>query len=128
MASRRVAIVGVGLMGGSLGMALRRRGWRVTGIGRRLPKLKKAKAWGAVHDYTTDLKKGVKEAGVVVLAAPVDDIVPLATKIRPWLRRDALVMDIGSVKARIVRPLDKNFSEKTGPHFVGVHPMAGSEK
>lgn len=125
---KKVAIVGVGLMGGSLGMALRRRGWRVTGVGRRLSKLKKAKARGAVDEYTTDLKKGVQGAGIVVLAAPVGNIVPLAAKIRPWLARGALVMDIGSVKAPIVRPLEKIFSGKAGPHFMGVHPMAGSEK
>ena len=114
-------------MGGSLGMALvRRGGWRVTGVGRRADRLKAAKSRGALHAWTTDFREGARDADVVVLAVPVDGIVAWARKLRPFLKRDCLVMDVGSVKGSIVSALDAGFSK--GPFFVGAHPMAGSEK
>lgn len=124
----RVAIVGVGLMGGSLGMALVRSGkWRVTGVGRRPARLAAAKRRRAIHDFVTDMGR-LSDVSVAVLAAPVDEIAPLARRIRPALRPDALVTDLGSVKAPIVRALEKIFSRRDGPRFIGAHPMAGSEK
>ncbi|MGQ0645517.1 MAG: prephenate dehydrogenase [Elusimicrobiota bacterium] len=125
---RKVAIIGVGLMGGSLGLALRRKTWRVVGVGRNPARLKKAKSLGIVQEISGDLRRGVEDASVVVLCAPVDRIAPLARIIRPHLRRDCLVMDVGSVKAAIVRDLEDAFGDPRGPQFVGVHPMAGSEK
>jgi prephenate dehydrogenase len=126
MKHQKVTIIGVGLMGGSLGLALARRGWRVAGVGRRPARLRKARSLGAVHEITTDFKAGARGADVVVLATPVKDIVPWALRLRPYLPPDALVMDVGSVKGEIVRALDKIFSG--GPFFIGTHPMAGSEK
>jgi prephenate dehydrogenase len=117
-------------MGGSLGLALARRPgkWRVVGVGRRLSRLKKAQRLGCVHETCTDLRAGVKNSSVVVLAAPVKDIVPLAKRVRPLVSASCLVMDVGSVKKSIVDSLEKVFSSPSGPQFVGVHPMAGSEK
>ncbi len=127
---QKIAIVGVGLIGGSLGLALsgRKGRRRVAGVGRRMSTLRRAKALRSVQEITTDLASGVRGASVVVLAAPVDSIVPLAKKIRPHLSPDALVMDVGSVKGPIVRALEKIFADRRGPQFVGAHPMAGSEK
>ena len=127
----RVAIVGVGLMGGSLGLALRRRPrgkrWRVHGVGRRPATLRLAKRLGCVAGYSKDWKAGVERASVVILAVPVDKIVSTAKRLRPHLSPGALVMDVGSVKEPIVRRLEPLFREPRGPRFVGVHPMAGSE-
>lgn len=125
---KKAVIVGVGLMGGSLGMALcKAGGWRVTGVGRRAAALRRAKARRGVHDYSQNLKEAVKDADVVVLAAPVGSIVGLARQIAPRLKPGCLVMDVGSVKAPIARPLEKFYGGR-GPWFVGCHPMAGSEK
>jgi len=105
----------------------RRGGCRVVGVGRRAAPLARALRRRAVHEATTDTRRGVRDADIVVLCAPVDRIVPLAATIRPWLKKNALVMDIGSVKAPIVRKLEKIYA-RGGAAFVGTHPMAGSEK
>jgi len=117
-------------MGGALGLALlrKKRRWHVAGVGRNAQRLRLARRHGAVQEHTTDLAAGVRDADIVVLAVPVDEIAPLARRIRPHLKTGALVMDVGSVKAPIVRSLQKIFSSSGGPHFVGAHPMAGSEK
>jgi prephenate dehydrogenase len=126
---KQVSIIGVGLIGGSLGKALvRQKRWRVVGIGRHPARLNKAKALGCAHEVTTDMARGVHRADVVVIASPVGDIVPLAKKLRPFMKPGALVMDVGSVKAPIVSALNRVFSKREGPYFVGAHPMAGSEK
>lgn len=125
-----VAIVGVGMMGGSLGRALRRRGksYRVTGIGRDKSRLAAAKKIGACDEVSTDLSQGVQSADIVVLCTPVDRIAPTAIKILPSLKPGAVVTDIGSVKAPILESLDSKFSASQNVFFIGAHPLAGSEK
>lgn len=115
-------------MGGSLGMALARKGWRVVGLGRSPEKLKRARKRGAVHEWTTDLSEGARDVDAAVLAVPVEEIVPLARALRPRLPPHCLVMDAGSVKEPVVRGLDKVYGEPDGPSFVGAHPLCGSEK
>ncbi len=125
----KIVIVGVGLMGGSLGLALRRRGgWRVVGLSRRRSAVNRARRRGAIHEGTTDPARALSHADVVVFCAPVDQIVPLARRCRRWIPPSALVMDVGSVKGPVVRGMEKLFSGATGPAFIGAHPMAGSEK
>jgi prephenate dehydrogenase len=89
--------------------------------------LSRAKSLGSVQEISTDLS-AVRGADIVILAAPVDSIVPLAKKIKPHLSPSALVMDVGSAKETIVTALDRIFSDKRGPQFIGAHPMAGSDK
>jgi prephenate dehydrogenase len=126
---KRVAIVGIGLMGGSLGLALRRRGgWRVAGLARREETVRLAKKRGAIHEGATDPAQILPGSDVVVLCSPVDKIVSLATGYRRFLAPKALLMDVGSVKGPVVRALEKVFDGARGPVFVGAHPMAGSEK
>ena len=101
---KTVAIVGVGLIGGSIGMALRERGLaqRVVGIGRRQESLRTARRVGAVNNTTVDLAKGVADADLVVVCTPVgrivDDIRRVAEKCPPG----TLITDAGSTKATIV--------------------------
>ncbi len=125
---RVVAIVGVGLLGGSLGLALRARrlARRVVGVGRRQSSLDRAIALGAVDDATLDLRAGVAEAELVVLATPVGAMVELARAAADAMPRGSLMTDVGSTKAQLVRALE----EVAGGRFryVGSHPMAGSEK
>ena len=126
---KRIAIVGIGLMGGSLGLALRKRGgWRVSGLARREETLRIARKRGAIHEGSTNPADVLPGADVVVFCSPVDKIVSLAKSYRRFFKHDALLMDVGSVKGPIVRSLEKVFQRTGGPVFVGAHPMAGSEK
>lgn len=122
-----VAIVGIGLIGGSLGMALRSRGLasRVVGIARREETLRDALAVGAIDAGTTDLA-GVEDAELVVLATPVLSIPPLVERMAPRLRAGALVTDVGSTKNLLMQRLPPLLPP--GVDLVGGHPMAGSEK
>lgn len=121
-----VAIVGVGLIGGSIGLALRERGMarKVIGIGRRESSLQEARDCGAVHETTTDLARGVSSADLVVLCTPVERIVDLARQVAQFITDDALITDAGSSKQAIVLALDN----LPRGRFIGSHPMAGSEK
>ena len=78
-----VTIVGVGLLGGSIGMALRERGVarQVIGVGRRSASLQKARKLGAIDSSTTDLRRGVAESELVIICTPVESIVPQALEI-----------------------------------------------
>lgn len=118
-----VTIVGVGLMGGSLGLALKARGLarRVVGVDKSAEILARAQERDAIDVGTTDLAEGVRDADGVVVAAPVGVIPALLEKIAASVRPDALLTDLGSTKGRIVAAGSRLF----GPRFVGGHPMAG---
>lgn len=122
-----VAILGVGLMGGSIGLALRRRrlAREVVGIGRRTATLRVARAMGAITRGTLDVARGVCHADVVVVCTPVGQIVADVQRVAAACRPDALVTDVGSTKASIVRGVA---ALKLPIRFVGSHPLAGSER
>ncbi len=124
----QAAIVGVGLIGGSLGMIMRRKGLasNVTGVGRRVENLKTAVSLGAIDRYVVDAKEGVKDADLVVLATPVDTY---ERHLKDWarcLKPGAIVTDVGSVKGSLVEQSERLLP--AGVHFVGGHPIAGKEK
>jgi prephenate dehydrogenase len=123
-----VAIVGVGLVGGSIGMALRKRGLaeRVIGIGRRQVTLRIARRVGAVTNTTIDLAKGVAEAELVVVCTPVGQIVEHVRQAAEHAPEGTLVTDVGSTKQKIVAELDGSLPR--GCRFLGSHPLAGSER
>jgi prephenate dehydrogenase len=148
---KKIAIVGVGLIGASIGMAVRKRrlAKEVAGIGRRAASLAAAKKVGAVTVATTNLAKGVDGADLVVVCTPVDGIVEHVQAVASVLqggtsvregstrsRREAyecgvLVTDVGSTKAEIVRQIDMAQRDSTWPanvRFIGSHPIAGNEK
>lgn len=118
-----VAIVGVGLIGGSLGMALRGHGLcrTVVGIGRNPQRLQKAVALGAVDRFTTDMADGISGADTIVLCTPVSKIIADLPSVLAVAGHHALITDVGSVKAAIVA------AAAGDARFVGGHPMAGSE-
>lgn len=125
---QRVAIIGVGLIGGSLGMILKRQHLadEVVGIGRRVENLKAAVELGAIDRYVSDPKDGVQGADLVVLATPVDTYEP---HLRDWatcLQPGTIVSDVGSVKGALVEQAELLLPK--GVHFVGAHPIAGKEK
>lgn len=125
---KTVAILGTGLIGGSIGLALKaaRKKYKVIGIGRRWSTLRLAKKIGAVDQITLSLEKGLKEADLVILAAPVGIILRQLKLIPLFVKPGAIVTDAGSTKAHIVRTAEKVLKGKA--FFVGSHPMAGSEK
>jgi prephenate dehydrogenase len=126
---QKISIIGVGLLGGSIGLAVRQRGLarEVAGYVRRAASLKDCKKAGAVDYATTDLLAAVSDADLVILCTPLAQMRALTEQLLPALKRGAIVTDVGSVKAEVVRELDSAL-KKSGSHFVGSHPMAGGEK
>lgn len=124
----RVTIVGLGLIGGSLGMAIRRRrlAKQVVGVSRRPSTLRRAKRCGAIDLGTTDGEAAVQDAEVVILATPVDAVVPTAMQLAAACRPGSILSDVGSSKAHIVRTLERTLPRHLA--FVGAHPLAGSEQ
>jgi prephenate dehydrogenase len=124
---QRLAIVGVGLLGGSIALAARAHGLarEIVGIGRDRTRLEAPLRAGAVDRVTTDLAAGVRDADVVVLAANVLANEQLLADAWPAVASSAVVTDVGSTKRGIVAAAER----LPGAHrFVGSHPMAGSEK
>jgi prephenate dehydrogenase len=123
-----VAIVGVGLIGGSIGLALRERGLarRVIGVARREETVRAAMERGAIDEGTLDAREGVASADLVVLCTPVLTIPPLAERIAERLWPGTIVTDVGSTKEYLSREVSRRLPP--GCPFVGGHPMAGSEK
>lgn len=127
-----VAIVGVGLIGGSIGLALRQRelARTILGVGRSAASLRKASKCGAVTGTTTDLARGVANADLIIVCTPVAEIVRRVLEVADACPATALITDVGSTKAEIVGQLDQTLNRRGDQHatFVGSHPLAGSEK
>ncbi len=127
-----VAIVGVGLMGGSIGLALRkeRMARHVIGIGRRIEQLRAAENRGAVTEVTTDLRQGVASANLVVVCTPVGDVPEFVAAAAKACKPETIITDVGSTKVAIVAACDKALADSKGlwASFVGSHPLAGRER
>lgn len=126
---KRITLVGVGLLGGSLGLALKQRRFAQTVIGyvRRRSSVGECKRAGAVDLATRDLAEAVTDSDLIVLCTPIAQMRPLVERMLPSLRRGAIITDVGSVKGSVVRELAP-LAAKVCSHFVGSHPMAGAEK
>ncbi len=122
------AVIGTGLIGGSLASALRRRGVvdRVVGVGRGVENLEDALRLGVIDSYTHDPVEAVEEAELVILATPVQAIVPIVSMIKNRLKPQTLLTDVASTKARLVREMDSLIPDTVD--FVPGHPVAGREK
>lgn len=129
MQFRKITIIGVGLLGGSIGLAVKRRrlAREVAGYVRRQASLKDCEKAGAVDYATTDLLAAVSGADLVVLCTPLAQMRDLTQQLLPALKPGAIVTDVGSVKADVVREIGV-LVKSTRAHFVGSHPMAGGEK
>lgn len=120
----KVVIIGTGLIGGSLGLALKKQGLagQVIGLSRHLKNARLAKEIGAIDDIGSSLKV-VADADLVILATPVDTIINFALRIERKIKKDCIVIDVGSTKESIVSKVNTLI-----PNFLGCHPLAGSEK
>jgi prephenate dehydrogenase len=126
---KKVTLVGVGLLGGSLGQALKQRrlAGSVVGFVRRRASLNECRKYKAVDVATLDLRQAVEGADLVVLCTPISRMKSLLKDMSTVLKPGAIVTDVGSVKGTVVRELE-SLAAKAGACFVGSHPMAGAEK
>ena len=122
----QITIIGLGLIGGSLGLAIRQKGLarRVVGLSRSRATVREAIRRGLIDWGTTDPGAALREADLVVVATPVDEIVPTIRRSRPFLRPGCVVTDVGSTKAEVVRAAERAVPKHAV--FVGAHPLAGS--
>jgi prephenate dehydrogenase len=123
----KLAVVGVGLIGGSLALALKEAGavGHVVGVGRGLSNLETALKLGVVDSFTQNLADGVADADVVFLATPVQSLGSVAEQAMPYLKEGAIITDGGSVKQAVIDAIEPHLRE--GVHFVPGHPIAGTE-
>jgi prephenate dehydrogenase len=128
MPIRQITIIGTGLIGGSLALALRKKKFagRIVGCDRE-GTLEKARNRGAIDGGTSNPADAVRGSQLVVLATPVLAIVDLIERVGPALPARALLTDVGSTKAAVVERAVKVFGKSAGKRFLPGHPMAGRE-
>jgi prephenate dehydrogenase len=121
-------IIGVGLIGGSIGLALRARrlASHVIGVGRNPVALEHAVRLGAIDRGTTDLEAAVADADLVIVCTPVNRIAVDVLRIAEAAPTDVLITDVGSSKRQIVEAIERH--ARSVAAFVGAHPIAGSER
>ena len=126
---RKLAIIGVGLIGGSMARALREEGvvQEIVGCGRSKPNLERAVELGVIDHYTHDIGEAVRGADLIVLAVPLGAMEATFRAMQGHLADDAVITDVGSVKGSVVEDAVKVFGEI--PAFlVPGHPIAGTER
>jgi prephenate dehydrogenase len=128
-----VAIVGTGLIGGSVGLGLKERGLAtaVIGVGHRKVSINKALKIRAIDEGSTSIEKAAKQADIIILATSVNLIPDYAKKIIPLMKKTAILTDVGSTKNYIVSQVNDEIKRTCGSgksNFIGAHPLAGSEQ
>lgn len=127
---RRITIIGIGLIGGSVGLAIKKRRManEVIGVFRRKSTLARALRHRAIDRGTMDMSDGVCGADLIIVASPVKSIPKLALQAARFAHKGAVITDVGSTKKWIVDSIEKAAAFRRGVLFVGSHPMAGSER
>lgn len=125
-----VAVVGPGLIGGSIGLGLRRRdvAERVVGIGRRACSLDEALEVGAVDVATMDMEEGVRGADLVILATPIRAISAVIPTVARYMHHNAVLTEVASTKRSVITTIRTGLAERSDIIFIPTHPMAGSEQ
>jgi prephenate dehydrogenase len=126
---QKIALLGLGLMGSSLGLALKQRGFKgkILAYARREETRMRALEKGVVDVAFSDPKKAVETADLVVVCVPIWSIAKLIEEILPALKPGAIVTDVGSTKSKLLETTTPLF-EDSSAFFIGSHPIAGSEK
>ena len=129
MPIRQISIIGTGLIGGSLGLALKKRKFagRIVGCD-RAPVLERAREVGVIDEGFTNPSDAVRGSHVVVLATPVIAIIDLIERLGPALPARALLTDVGSTKSGILSAAQKTMKKNAAKQFLAGHPMAGKEQ
>lgn len=122
-----VVIAGVGLIGGSLALALKEKKItkKVIGYGRNIERVKRAQEVGIIDDFINSVDE-FAQADLVVLATPISVFEDLVSQIKEHVKKNAIVIDVGSVKKAVVERIEVLLTDKA--YFVGTHPIAGSDK
>ena len=131
MNRQSIAIIGTGLIGASLGLALRRKSSAIVGWDRKRANAREAKRRGAITRIAASLEDAVRDAAVVVLAAPLPEILKMLPRVLRMARSSALVIDVGGLKVPVVREAERALrrqSRTARPLFVAGHPLAGNER
>ncbi len=129
MAIRQITILGTGLIGGSLGLALRQRGFAGAIVGCDKPEvLDAALTRGAIDRGRTDIREAAEGSDIVVFSTPVGAILSLIERLAPTLPPGTLITDTGSTKERIVERARLIFGAAAGMRVLPGHPMAGKEQ
>ncbi|MEK7990601.1 MAG: prephenate dehydrogenase/arogenate dehydrogenase family protein [Thiotrichaceae bacterium] len=129
MLIQRLTIIGVGLIGGSLALALRRKQacGEIIGCGRSIENLEKAIELNIIDQYSTNLAESVHNADMVMVAVPLSMMAQVFETIQPHLSENAIITDAGSAKACVVSDAQQHLGDKYA-NFVAGHPIAGTEK
>ena len=130
MLFEKVAIIGVGLIGGSIARELKRHGLcrSITGCARREETLRKAVDLGVIDDYSRDPRTAVADADLALLATPLSTTEPLLRQLAAGLKPDCIVTDAGSAKVVVAAAARSALSPEQLRRFVPGHPIAGTEK
>lgn len=125
---KKVTVIGVGLIGASFALAMKKYKLceYITGNGRRLENLQKAKEMNIIDSFELDPAKACNESDLILFATPVGSFLEIAGRIRSSLKSGTIVTDVGSVKGRLVNDMEVLMPE--GVSFVGGHPIAGSNR
>ena len=124
----RITILGVGLLGASFALALKKNGLcgTVTGFGRNRENLQRAKERNIIDSFETDPVAACRDSDLIMLSAPVGAFAGLAKAIVPALKKGAVLTDVGSVKGVLVREIERLMPKDV--HYIGGHPIAGSDR
>jgi prephenate dehydrogenase len=124
----RITIIGVGLLGASFALALKKNSLctSITGCGRNRENLLKAKERAIIDAFESDAAAACRGADLIMLSAPVGSFLQLAKAIAPVLKKGAVLTDVGSVKGGLVREIEKILPKNV--HYIGGHPIAGSDR
>lgn len=124
----KIVIAGVGLIGGSVGLALKKAGFqgKIIGLGRRWSSLKQAIDVGAIDSAEMDFAVALKDADILLVSTPVDSILQIVREAIKYIPKGCVISDVGSTKSKLVDEIESLIPD--GVYFVGGHPMAGSHK
>ena len=124
----RITILGVGLLGASFALALKENGLcrTITGYGRNRENLQRAKERNIIDSFEQDPVAACRDSDLIMLSAPVGSFLGLAKAIVPALKKGAVLTDVGSVKGKLVREIEKMMPKAV--HYIGGHPIAGSDR
>lgn len=126
---KKIVIFGVGLIGGSVALALKKAGStaQITGVGRSTESLQTALHLGVINAASTNLAQAVSDADLILIATPVAQTPVILSAIKPHLGTDTIITDAGSTKSDVLSYASDVLAERAS-QFVGGHPIAGAEK